>query len=188
MGFSISWLAFRGKTKREVLAELRLADTGEPDTYCEGALCGAEIPGGWFLIHINDCFHPWMEDEELAIHSRGCTVLGCQVEEHVMASGSFVWQDGSQVWTVVHESENGIDDLRIIGDAPAQVAAIHADATRAQDEEGGDEADVDMIFDVPIDVAEAVCGFRHDKTIDPECKEPPFTPRYSFTKLMPQSS
>jgi len=188
MGFSISWMAFNGKSKLEVLANLRLADTGESDTYYESMLCGAEIPGGWYLIHMNDCMHPFIDDAALEIYSQGCTLLGCQVEEHVMASASFEWKDGHQVWAVVHESEQGIYDLRVTGEPPTQTSALCAEATRAQDEEGGEEAGVDMIFDAPIDLAEMVCGFRHDKSIDPECKEPPFRYRYSFTKLTPLSA
>ena len=32
-----------------------------------------------------------------------------------------------------------------------------------QDEEGGADADVDCLFDVPLMLATALCGYRHDE-------------------------
>ena len=46
---------------------------------------------------------------------------------------------------------------------PPIVFAIRSEMERAQVDEGGDKADVDYIFEIPLRVAQSVVGFKHDK-------------------------
>jgi len=39
---------------------------------------------------------------------------------------------------------------------------IHKRLWQEQDAEGGTDASVDYIFDVPVETAAVVCGYRHD--------------------------
>ena len=183
MGFSLSWIAFSGKAKGEVLSALALIDSGKPDAYCESPIAGAELPGGWYVVCMHPCNHPLTADQMLAKFSTGCTLLGCQVEEHVMVSTGFEWRDGKASWAVAHDSANGRYDLSVDGTPPARFHALRDAAIAAQDDEGGDQADVDLIFDVPLDLVRAICGFRHDRLDEPD-PAGGFRPRYRFTKLV----
>jgi hypothetical protein len=50
------------------------------------------------------------------------------------------------------------------GAPPPLLATIHAEMKATQDEQGGLEADVDCLFEVPLMLANALSGFRHDET------------------------
>jgi hypothetical protein len=52
--------------------------------------------------------------------------------------------------------------LEIDGDAPASLKPIHWNLVSRQDEAGGEQADVDYIYDAPAELAKALTGFRHD--------------------------
>jgi len=163
MGFSIAWIAIRGTSKDDILAQLSLADTGEPDETNESPVSGAALPGGGYLLYFNDMAHPATQAASMARLSEGGEALGCQVEEHVMASAAFQYRNGEKLWDVVHLSEEGLYHLAVDGKPPALLATIHAEMKATQDEQGGLEADVDCLFEVPLMLANALCGYRHDE-------------------------
>jgi hypothetical protein len=146
MGFSVSWIAFQGKAKQQVLEITRLVDTGEIDEANESPICGAELPGAWYVLFLNDVVHSFVSAEHMKRFSIGCTVLGCQVEEHVMASASFLYCNGTRVWNITHESEKGLYNLEVDGSPPEWFSI--GPACQKQDAAGGKSAGVDYIFDV----------------------------------------
>jgi len=79
-----------------------------------------------------------------------------------MCSTAAHWIDGAEQWFVVHDSEDGLTSLEVIGNPPASLEPIRARQMALQ--EGVN--DVDYIFDVPLAVAETFVGFRHDGTFD----------------------
>jgi hypothetical protein len=181
MGFSISWIAVSGKAKDEVLKSLSLADTNEPGEANESPVSGAALPGGWYLLFLNDYAHPYLAAARLAELSRGGQALACQVEEHVMATAAFMYADGVRQWDVTHESAGGLYHLDIEGTPPAQLGEIHARLAAEQDAEGGEEAEVDCMFDVPVELAATICGYRHDRVALASGEEP------VFTRLVPEA-
>ncbi len=163
MGYSIAWIAVRGTTKEEVLARLALADTGDPDEANESPVSGAALPNGAYLLFFNDMAHPATQAPSMARLSEGCEALGCQVEEHVMASAAFAYRNGAKVWDVVHLAEQGLYHLEVNGSPPALLDTIHTEMKATQDEQGGDDAQVDCLFEVPLMLATAYFGYRHDE-------------------------
>lgn len=163
MGYSIAWILVRGKTKDDILAQLSLADTGEPDEANESPVSGAALPGGAYLVFFNDMAHPATQAPSMRQLSAGCEALGCQVEEHVMASAAFLYKDGAKAWDVVHLAEEGLYHLAVDGTPPALLDTIHAEMKATQDEQGGADAQVDCLFEVPLMLATALCGYRHDE-------------------------
>src|SRR6266581_448281 len=163
MGFSISWIAFKNKTKEEVLGATGLNDTGETEEIPESPVSGAALPSGWYLLFFNKYAHAFLKPKTLSALSKDCQVVGCQVEEHVMASGAFCYENGNRLWSVSHESERGIYHVTVEGLAPRSLSALHARLVERQNEEGGDKAGVDYIFDVPVELAYEICVFRHDR-------------------------
>lgn len=163
MGFSLAWIAVRGTSKDDILARLSLADTGEPDEANESPVSGAALPGGGYLVVFQDMAHPATQAASMARLSEGCEALGCQVEEHVMASAAVQYKDGAKLWDVVHLSQEGVYHLAVDGKPPALLDTIHAEMKATQDEEGGADAGVDCLFEVPLMLATALCGYRHDE-------------------------
>ncbi len=49
------------------------------------------------------------------------------------------------------------------GTPPPLLDTIHTEMKAAQDEQGGADADVDWLFEVPLMLATALSGFRHDE-------------------------
>lgn len=158
MGFSISWIATKSLAAAEALDLLGLTDTGDPTDRDDELVSLAELPSGWLLLYSTnfDFAAPgWLK----ALSTAG-VAMGCQVEEHVMFSGVRFFEGGEEAWAVVHDSEQAADHLSISGARPAELAPILERLTREQEE---DEAgDVDFIFDIPIELAAAICGFRHN--------------------------
>jgi hypothetical protein len=164
MGFSISWIAIRGIPKAEVCARLALRDSQESDEANESPISGASLPTGWFLLFLNQVTHPFVKVDALRQLSKGCEVVGGQVEEHVMVSAAFCYQDGHRLWNITHESDKGKNNLEVDGSLPEQFEDIRAKCfseQRRDDEEG--DGDVDYIFEIPLEVAESVCGYKHDQ-------------------------
>jgi len=50
MGYSLSWLAVRGKPPEVVQGELGFRPTGEREEIPEADLSGVELPNSWYLI------------------------------------------------------------------------------------------------------------------------------------------
>ncbi len=165
MGFSISWIGVRGRSKDEVLAELNMVDTGVADTENTARFSCAELPNGWLII--SSTKFDFASPKTISSVSGGGLAIGCAVEDHVMFSGVRAYEDGRLKWSVIHDSDSGIYDLSIGGEPPAELAAIRDRLMRQQDEKGGSKAGVDFVFDIPIELAQAVCGFRHDEPPDP---------------------
>jgi hypothetical protein len=84
-------------------------------------------------------------------------IVACQVEEHVMASAVFVYGDGLKLCSGSHESERGRYDLSVDGDPPEVFPALCDGLSQQQDGGSGSEASVDFVFDVPVQLAAALC-------------------------------
>jgi hypothetical protein len=165
MGFAISWLAVSGKDPQQVLHELQLSRTGETEEFPDSPVTGAHLPDGWFLVFANRFESPLVADGSLKQLSTGCTVISCQVEEHVMFSSAACYSNGKCNWHVAHDAQKNIYHLSASGDLPSQFNDIYASLKQQQDNSGGDKSGVDYIHDVPVSLAKAVTTFRHDYDI-----------------------
>jgi hypothetical protein len=168
MSISVSWVAVKGASKDAVLDALGLVETGDVEDADDLPECAwAELPGGWQVVAATefDCAEP----EYLAALSAGGVAIGFQISEVVMVSTAYGYEDGREVWSVVHDPDVDVDDIEVTGNAPAQLAGIRAGLKRkqAEDAEGG----VDYLFDAPAALSAALCGYRPDET--PEGVEEP---------------
>jgi hypothetical protein len=89
------------------------------------------------------------------------SAVACSINEHVMYSEARGYEAGEKLWGVVHDpnGDESLYSLQITGSPPNQLESIARDAKAEQDKEGGEESDVDFIFEVPPRLAEAICGF-----------------------------
>lgn len=168
MGYSISWLAVRAMDRQQLLAELSLETTGEREAIAEADLVMAELPGDWHIT-LSNRDERFVSPALLGPLSRGREVIACFVEEHVMYSEARGWSDGKPVWAVIHDGSAGLDHLETEGAMPASFAGIRE---RLSLQRAAAEATADYLFDVPVELAKMLTGFRHDEDITGAEAEP----------------
>lgn len=76
-----------------------------------------------------------------------------------MSTAAF-WRDGEQVWSVDHFGQEGRWHLGVSGALPDFFDEVQAMRMAQQSAQGAE--DIDDIFEIPLDMAEKCCGFRHD--------------------------
>jgi hypothetical protein len=161
LNINLSWIAVKGLDKVAVLDTLGLAEV-PPDVepfYPKQAV--AELPSGWVIILAEDFMYP--TPKRMAALSVGGMALACSIDERVMYSVARGYADGQAVWSVDHNGgEKGIYHLDVAGAPPPELAEARARRTALQDAEGGAEAEVDFVFEVPAETIEALCGYRFD--------------------------
>ena len=187
MGFSLTYIAIKGKTAEAILAELGLTATNEFGGFAETPYCAAPLPDGWYLVCENNSAE-FTREPLLKQLSLNCEVITCSVEEHVMASSANAWQNGNELWSILHASGKGIEHLETRGSLPATFSAIRDDLQSKQRAEnqalGGKNrrerahAGTDYIFDIPVRTVQNLIGFKYDE----EC---PGVPDDSFQVLTP---
>jgi len=173
MGLSLSWLAVRGGTRESVLGTLGLRWTGLREEIQESEITGVELPTGWYIVANSRDYPSFMNDRTLAQLSTSAEVITCFLEEHIMCSSAEGWQSGRRVWLLLHDGQRSIEHLEMKGNFPPIFADIHNRLRAEQDAAGGRKAPIDHIFDIPLELAEAITGYRHDREI-PELGDTPF--------------
>lgn len=164
MGFSLSWLAVKGKPPQEVREVLGFRPTGKRESIPEAPISAVEMPSGWYLIV---CQHTECvaSDALLQNLSAGCELVTGFVEEHVMACSATGWKDGKKLWAVTHDSQIDRQHLEVIGEPPQQFAEIRTHFVAKDKEEVEGENICDYLFEIPVEIAHAVTGYRHDYRI-----------------------
>lgn len=160
MGYSISWLACRGLAASTAYRRLGLTETARTAEYACAKFTAHELPDGWHLIVAGRCDHTMVRAPSLATLSVGGEVVACSIEEHVMVCSAEHWRDGTRRWRIEHSSEKGPAHLQADGELSEAVAAWVAGAEAAQ----AADPEVDAYFDVPLQAAQQLVGFKHDET------------------------
>jgi hypothetical protein len=157
MGFSISWIGLQ-MPKSRALEVMGFQDTGEIDEANEAPFSAAYLPSGWTIIWANS--FEYASRPDVIQHSQ---IIGCHVEEHVMFSSCHLAESGEQVWNVWHDAQESIYDIQSTGPAPAEFETIVSAQKAEQDAAGGESAEVDHLFDAPLNLASSITGYRHDQ-------------------------
>ncbi len=165
-GLFLAWIAVKGMGKEEVLATLSLSGAWRPLTPDEDEfsfrISCAEIPCGW--MHVLTQNFDYATAERMTALSTGGVAVACAVEEHVMVSQAWGYADGRQVWSILHDGGNrGTMDLETTGDLPSAFMPIREKLVRQQGAEDAGDAMVDYMFDLPVELADALVGYRHDR-------------------------
>jgi hypothetical protein len=161
MSFSLVWFAAQGIGKDTFLERAQFEDTGEVDEYFEHDHSGGELPDGWYVILSSEM--GLLEPAKLAKWSVGGRVVAVAVHEGSMNSLATEWRDGRQVWSVSHDGSEGGDQLDVEGELPDVFEELKQEAVAAQAESEADGGGVNFVFDIPLDLAADITGFRHDE-------------------------
>jgi hypothetical protein len=162
MGFSICWIALESEDRQRCLETFAMVDTGRSDEALEKPFSLATLPTGWTILFSNNDSNP--SEAQAAAYSQGTRVIRCQVNEYEMLSTVSCYAEGERLWSLTHNSQLGRYHISPTGVAPASVHEIIARLTTEQDANGGEKADVDFLFDAPIELAAELTGFRHDES------------------------
>jgi hypothetical protein len=188
VGYNMSWICVDGISPEALYEALDLAPTGEtPDRWDLGLShvpwAGATLKSGWCAVFGSDhsVLNLTMDTnclERLPANSRS---IVCSVMEIVTISSASLWQGGRQIWEIEHQGDLGITHLEASGDLPPEFADIRdiaMDKARAflnrlescKPGQWGDDDEWtgDSVFNVPIDTAAAITGFRHDNRDEDE--------------------
>lgn len=181
MGYSASWLAIKPKSPAAIRLELQVSETEQKQAFPEAMLTGAPLPNGWYLIFVNHCDSKYISDPIQTDLSKECEIVSCSIEEHVMYSMSQYWINGHKVWQVSHDAQQGMFNLESQGKLPENYQSIKSTNYSEQLSAGGENADVDFMFDIPLLLAKSITGFKHDEENTADIA-------LEFTTLLPKNS
>lgn len=71
--------------------------------------------------------------------------------------------DGVNVWSVWHDGQVDLYNVGVSGRAPKVLSEISTSAHAEQDANGGKDSEVDYSFDIPVEIAFRLTGYRHDR-------------------------
>ncbi len=163
MGFSISWIAVQTEDHDSIFELLGVIPTTEEDEYFESQFAGSSLKNGWFLLVGQGCDNRLVQKNVLCELSKFGPTIACSIEEHVMYSSVEYLSSGSSEWSVVHDAQVGMYNLEDSGTLPESFEPLKNRIKSDQDAEGGEKADVDLIFEIPLLLALELTGFKHDE-------------------------
>ena len=165
MGYSLSWLAVRGKTPEAVREALGFFPTGEREDIPEADLSAVEMPNGWYVIVANHVSQVAPDEALAQLATEGAELVTCFVEEHVMESRATGWAEGERKWSASHDAQRARDHLEAEGHVPDAYGTIMAGAKMKQALADEKKQRVDHLFDVPVELAWSVTEFCHDEEV-----------------------
>lgn len=156
-----SWLAVRGPSRDELLEMLGLEETGEvgwphevgkPYSY-------APMPGGWIIIFAN--FYGLADIQNIRGLSRHGLVMACNFQDQVdePCADLVAAQNGEALWEI-HVLG---DEVASTGTPPPEFAPMCDHYALQLVEDPG----CAWMYEVPLALAKALCGFRHDEDDSP---------------------
>jgi hypothetical protein len=179
VSFNMSWIFIDGIGQDALYEALDLAPTGETsDPHDFGTsrvpLAGATLKSGWCAVFakyalVMDLTMGTNPPRLMRMPAKSRWVI-CVVLEHAMISYASFWQGGRNTWQIRHDSSQGGEHLEASGDLPSGFPVLRDDAIdkqRAQQERcKPGEWGVDYVFDVPLDTAATITGYRHDQVVE----------------------
>lgn len=165
MGYAITWFAVPEAHAASFMQRLCLVETGETEEFPESLIATAQMDTGWRLLWYNKHDCRFLRTDVVREISLEHDIVVCAVEEHCMSATSSLWRRGGRVWHLHHDGSDGPNGraLKAEGKLPECFASIRDEMQRAQEAEGGATSDVDMLFEIPLRVAQALIGFKHDE-------------------------
>ena len=115
-----------------------------------------------------------LEPSKLTQWSLGGRLVCAVVHEDTSTSLAMEWRNGKQLWSVFHDGGAEKKTLAVEGALPDSFETIHEELMAVQAEADAEGGEFNAAFDIPINLAEDLTGFRHDEMgFDDDI--PPFT-------------
>ncbi len=179
MGCAVSWIAIKSDNSNQIREMLEVTEAGEASDRHRDPLSMADLGNGWMLLYLNSLNSDIVADSSLARLSKIGQLIVCKIEEHIMYSSCSMWMRSERLWRIAHDSQEGMYHLEQEGSLPEVFKSIKKEKFKAQHSEGGSSASVDLVFEIPLELAADMCGFQHNLTY-------PFKNKHAYIPLMPQ--
>ena len=171
MSAPVGWIGVQGLDRQRILEATGL----------EEALPGKRLkaltwslPNGWAFLMTFDFGFP--TPERMAALSAEGRAIAVSADDRIMMSVVRGYERGKAVFAIEHDGgQHGRRHMAVAGTPPAEWPGILSRLGQEQDEEDRGAGEVDCLFDAPLDLAKALCGYRHDE-VWPEGQEPAETP------------
>jgi hypothetical protein len=181
VGFNMSWICVDGISQDALHEALDLVPTGETagrhDLGTSGVpWAGVTFKSGWCAVFAKYALvmdvTVGTKPPRLARLPATSRIITCVVLEHAMISYASLWQGGRCAWQIRHDCDQGTTHLDAAGDLPPEFAGLR-DAMMARqraedDRRGPGRLGVDYVFDVPLDTAAVITGYRHTRAMENE--------------------
>ncbi|MBI3411283.1 MAG: hypothetical protein HY040_23360 [Planctomycetes bacterium] len=162
MGFRVLLVAVSGKDPATIHDELGVIATDQFEEIAESPVVGVSLSNGSYLLYINDEALIVPDDVVFARLSMNARLIACYTNETCMESMTTSWENGRINWSVHHDAQQGIEHLETNGRLPSPFFPIR-DRLLAQQH---GSKDTDYVFDIPVELAKVIGGFRHDCDIE----------------------
>lgn len=179
MGFDMSWICVDGIDQDALYEALEFVPRGgKVDRYDLGTervpWAGATLKSGWCAVFASATgamdLPTGTNTPRLARLPAKSRSITCVVLEGPMVSYASFWQGGRRTWEILHNRSHGVRNLDASGDLPAEFAGIRdiaMEKQRTQEESRRPgQFGVDYVFDVPLETAATITGFRHDRWVE----------------------
>lgn len=171
MSAPVGWIGVQGMDRDNILEAADLVEA--PSGKRPKATMWSQ-PNGWTFVLAVDFGFP--TPERMAALSAEGKAVALSADDRPMFSVVRGYERGKAVFTIEHDGgQQGVRHMETAGTLPAEWPAILERLSKAQDEEDAGEAAVDYLFDAPLELAKALCGYRHDE-VWPEGQEPAHEP------------
>ncbi|MEV5647405.1 hypothetical protein AB0L57_04050 [Nocardia sp. NPDC052254] len=164
MGYTFSWVAVRGQVPGDLFDQLGLVALSDRRADTEPDFIAAASRGGWVIVAVRDICPGYPNQADLLKRlSRDCELIACYESTYGPESAAAAWKNGRLLWKVEHRTDGDRTpaDIACEGDLPPSFEEILTVAqTRPRE-----YTDVDHLYEVPIDLAKAVTGFRQDEDV-----------------------
>jgi len=165
MGFQVAWLAIKDVSPQKIHDFYDVEASGESDVIPDDfEIAGVQLSSSWYLIHFDDFMPKELSESKLIQLSHLGEVISCRLHEGVMMSMATSYKNGRKEWSVQHDAQKSATHIKSQGDLPSDFNATLDNAALKQKE----RKDVDYYFDVPIDLAEGIVGYRYGRARNKE--------------------
>ncbi|HET9180860.1 MAG TPA: hypothetical protein VFP59_01900 [Candidatus Angelobacter sp.] len=159
MGYSLSWIAVDGNSSDQLDHLLQIRHMGAMEGSATSRCTSIRLASGYYLVIFD---RKELPPALLGRVSHSLSLMVGYVEEHVMYSSVAAWENGQEKWAVVHDAQEGMYNLQVRGTPPGQHEAIRERLFTEQAANGGEKVEVDHIFDIPVELAHELIGYRYD--------------------------
>lgn len=161
MGFMVSLYAVPDRDPLQLYKQLGLVPDGQRTEFFDSPIAAAVTQDRVCIVVVDDRA-TWGETviRPALAHN---TVISCNINETCMYSAATCWRRGQEVWSVIHDSGEGLLHLETFGELPNTYAAIRDQQLALQESETDD---VDHVFDIPVEMFVDHGGIRYSEFIE----------------------
>jgi hypothetical protein len=147
MSYSVSWIAVRGKSPRDVRQILGLQASGVWQTGADCPIAGAMLTSGWYLVRAEGPTSVLSDPTVGAGLSERCDLVGCSVNDAERLSAAGQWNNRERLWGIRYDGKRGRRSVETHGTLPLGFESIKDELLEKE------EADPDVLYEIPIDLA-----------------------------------